>query len=118
MSAVHRLLRRVRGAASTSWLCCTLIAGFSIAYYLSFYNYSLNLTDEGFLVNGALRVLDIERRTVADLGEAGFAGAGAPLAEPAGIAVGGPGRLLVADTNNHRIVEVDVAAAAMRAWAD
>lgn len=58
MSAIPSVVRRARGVAFAGWLCCTLIGGLSIAYYLSYYNYSLNLTDEGFLVNGALRVLE------------------------------------------------------------
>ena len=38
----------------------------------------------------------------------GFASADGAFAcsEPAGVAVAGPGRLLVADTNNHRLVEL------------
>ena len=58
MSPGRRFLQRVRGAASNGWVVCTLIAGLSVAYYLSYYNCFLNVSDEGFLVNGALRVLD------------------------------------------------------------
>ncbi len=58
MSPSRRFLHRVRGAASTDWAFLALIMGLSVAYYLSYYNRFLNLSDEGFLVNGALRVLD------------------------------------------------------------
>ena len=58
MSPGRRFLHRVRGAASADWTFYALIAGLSVAYYLSYYNRFLNVSDEGFLVNGALRVLD------------------------------------------------------------
>ena len=70
--------------------------------------------------NGRLRYLDLKARTVADVGEAGFACEGPvcrPAGEPAGVAAAGDDRLLVSDTNNHRIVEVHPAAKALRVWA-
>jgi hypothetical protein len=41
-----------------------------------------------------------------------------PLAEPAGIATDGTDRLFVADSNNHRVIEYDVAARNSRSWAE
>lgn len=67
--------------------------------------------------NGRLRRLDLVARTVADVGERHFACDGPlclPAGEPAGVAAAGPDRLLVADTNNHRIVEIRPATGAMR----
>jgi len=70
--------------------------------------------------NGALRSVDPASGTVSDLDD-GFLCTDAlclPLAEPAGIAADGANRLLVADTNNHRVVEYDVAARSSRSWAE
>ena len=39
------------------------------------------------------------------------------LCEPAGIAAAGDDRLLLSDTNNHRILEVDLRQGIVRAWA-
>ena len=39
-----------------------------------------------------------------------------PLAEPAGIWAAGADRLLVSDTNNHRVVDVDLKARRLRPW--
>ena len=39
-----------------------------------------------------------------------------PLGEPAGIVVAGSQRLLLSDTNNHRIVEIDLVKAINRTW--
>ncbi|SOD89974.1 thioredoxin-like domain-containing protein [Caenispirillum bisanense] len=39
-----------------------------------------------------------------------------PLSEPAGLWAKGPDSLLVADTNNHRVVEVDLSARRLRPW--
>lgn len=79
---------------------------------------------EGLVVadsyNGRLRHLDLALRTVADVGETGFNCEGPvclPAGEPAGVAAGGEDRLLVADTNNHRIVEVRPGAKTLRVWA-
>ena len=67
--------------------------------------------------NGRLRRVDLAARNVADLDE-GYVCEDAlclPLAEPAGIAAA-DGRLLVADTNNHRILEYRLADRAYRTW--
>lgn len=59
--------------------------------------------------NGRLRRLDLVDQTAEDVGEAEFdceGGVCYPSGEPAGVWADGPDRLLVADTNNHRIVEV------------
>jgi len=60
--------------------------------------------------NGRLRVLDLKTRTVTDLGERAFSqpeGRCRPTGEPSGLCVAGPGRYLVADTNNHRLIAID-----------
>jgi thiol-disulfide isomerase/thioredoxin/sugar lactone lactonase YvrE len=70
--------------------------------------------------NGAVRVLDLAARTVSDLDD-GFLCEDAvclPLAEPAGVWPDGPGRVLVADTNNHRIVEILPEGRRTRTWAE
>jgi sugar lactone lactonase YvrE len=69
--------------------------------------------------NGVVRVVDPARGEVSDLGERGFASADGAFAcsEPAGVAVAGPDRLLVADTNNHRLVELSVDRRSARTWA-
>jgi thiol-disulfide isomerase/thioredoxin/DNA-binding beta-propeller fold protein YncE len=61
--------------------------------------------------NGAIRVIDLDGGTVADIPGADG------LKEPAGITADGPGRLLVSDTNRHRIVEIDLIAGQTRTWA-
>lgn len=70
--------------------------------------------------NGALRVIDPAAGTVGDLDDDFLCSDTLclPLAEPAGIVADGPRRLLVADTNNHRVVEYDVAGRRSRTWAD
>ena len=67
--------------------------------------------------NGLIRRLDPSRRTAStiDLGDCAD-DLCLPLAEPAGIAVVGPGRLLLSDTNNHRILEIDLKAKSYRSW--
>ncbi len=68
--------------------------------------------------NGALRLVDLEKEETADLDE-GFSCAGAvclPYGEPAGVWADGENRLLVSDTNNHRIAEIDRAARTVRTW--
>lgn len=69
--------------------------------------------------NGVLRIVDPERGEVSDLGERSFASAGGAFAcsEPSGVAVAGPDRLLVADTNNHRLVELSISRRTARVWA-
>ncbi|MBI3418865.1 MAG: redoxin domain-containing protein [Proteobacteria bacterium] len=68
--------------------------------------------------NAALRHIDLVQKQVSGLDE-GFTCADAvclPLAEPAGIWADGPHRLLVSDTNNHRIVEVDRTVKTTKTW--
>lgn len=62
--------------------------------------------------NHAIRVIDPISGQVSDLGHLPL-----DICEPAGIAADGANRLLVSDTNNHRIVEVDLRANTVRAWA-
>lgn len=70
--------------------------------------------------NHAVRLLDEAAGTVetVKLGTLRCEGSACrrPLAEPAGIWANGPDRLLVSDTNNHRIVEVDLKARRLRPW--
>lgn len=69
--------------------------------------------------NGALRVLDLMLREVRDLDD-GFLCEDPvclPLSEPAGIWAEGEDRLLVADTNNHRILEYLPGERRYRTWA-
>lgn len=69
--------------------------------------------------NATLRVVDLAERRVSELGEAGFdwSDGVAGCDEPSGVTVAGPGRLLVADTNHHRLVEVLVGGGSARTWA-
>ena len=69
--------------------------------------------------NGLVRSLDLRAREVndLDLGACLDSGACRPLGEPGGIAVAGPRRLLVADTNNHRVLDIDLARGHYRTWA-
>jgi thiol-disulfide isomerase/thioredoxin len=62
--------------------------------------------------NGAVRVIDLAAGSIDDLDDGRFVCQDAlcvPLDEPAGVAVDGRGRILVSDTNNHRIVAYDPA---------
>jgi sugar lactone lactonase YvrE len=79
-------------------------------------------TDEGPVVadsyNRAVRRLDLARGTVSDI-EPGLDCRDPvclPLGEPAGVAVAPDGRLLLSDTNNHRILELDPAGKSYRTW--
>lgn len=81
-------------------------------------------TEEGPVVadsyNRAVRRLDLARGEVADV-EPGLECRDPvclPLGEPAGIAAAPGGRLLLADTNNHRILELDPAGKSYRTWLD
>ncbi len=70
--------------------------------------------------NSVLRLIDLQAQTIADLDD-GFLCADPIcllLAEPAGVIAAGPTRLLVVDTNNHRIVEVDTALRQTRTWGE
>jgi thiol-disulfide isomerase/thioredoxin len=69
--------------------------------------------------NGLLRVIDPLHGRVDDLGERAYAwldGARA-CSEPSGVAVAEPDRLLVADTNHHRLVELRIDRRTARTWA-
>jgi DNA-binding beta-propeller fold protein YncE/thiol-disulfide isomerase/thioredoxin len=73
--------------------------------------------------NNALRVVDFADRTLRDFDD-GFLcedDVCLPLAEPAGVAVDvradGAGRVLVSDTNNHRVLEFLPAERRYRSWA-
>jgi len=69
--------------------------------------------------NAALRVIDLAAGTVADIEDPPFLCEDAlclPYGEPAGVAADGPGRLLLSDTNNHRIVELRVPERRTRTW--
>ncbi len=68
--------------------------------------------------NGLVRRLDLASRRVADLamGECGDRLC-LPATEPAGLAVASPARILMSDTNNHRIVEIDLSAGRYATWA-
>lgn len=83
----------------------------------------LTLCDRQIVVadsfNGALRVLDLDHGNVRDLDETGFTWADdarLPAGEPAGIIADGPGRLLMTDTNNHRVLEVLMDKRVVRTW--
>lgn len=73
--------------------------------------------------NDRLRRLDLQSRQSSDLGEHGFACAAGccastmPGGEPAGVWAAGPGRFLMSDTNNHRILEILPGERAVRVWA-
>jgi thiol-disulfide isomerase/thioredoxin len=70
--------------------------------------------------NGALRLIDLEAKTLADLDAEGWTCLDPvclPLAEPAGIWADGANRILVSDTNNHRIIEIRRDEKTMKTWA-
>lgn len=69
--------------------------------------------------NSAIRVIALDEGRIHDVD--GLACADRvcrPPAEPAGIAADGPHRLLVSDTNNHRIVEYRLDHSVMRTWVE
>jgi thiol-disulfide isomerase/thioredoxin len=71
--------------------------------------------------NGRLRHLDLIRREVRDVGENAFACSDSvcrPASEPAGVIADGPDRLLMTDTNNHRIVEIRLDRQERRTWVE
>lgn len=68
--------------------------------------------------NDAIRLADLATGTLSELDD-GFLCQDRfclPLAEPAGIALAGPNRLLLVDTNNHRVLEYDLARRAYHTW--
>ncbi len=70
--------------------------------------------------NGKLRRIDLDHGEVSDLkqnGEASNCDCTLPAGEPAGVVADGPGRLLMTDTNNHRVVEVLPDEGIFRTWA-
>ncbi|MEE9545450.1 MAG: thioredoxin-like domain-containing protein [Rhodospirillales bacterium] len=81
---------------------------------------------EGALVvadsyNNRLRVLSFNNRQVNDLGENRFTCADnscLAVSEPAGVAADGNDRLLLADTNNHRVVEIRRRQETLSVWAE
>lgn len=68
--------------------------------------------------NAAIRLLDLTARRVTTLGSdlVCLDDVCLPLAEPAGVWAASPERLLIADTNNHRIVEWDLRAKTTRTF--
>lgn len=69
--------------------------------------------------NGKLRVLDLDHGQVRDVEENGFDCADdvrVAAGEPAGVAAAGPGRFLMTDTNNHRVLEVLTDERVLRTW--
>lgn len=64
--------------------------------------------------NQAIRIIDPGSGLVSDLNHLTSS---LNLSEPAGIATAGDDRLLLSDTNNHRILEVNLRANTVRAWA-
>jgi len=69
--------------------------------------------------NAVMRRLDLEKGIASDVDD-GFMCEDAlslPLAEPSGVWADGAGRVLVADTNNHRIVEYRIRERRRRTWA-
>ncbi len=70
--------------------------------------------------NSALRLIDLDRGEVRDFDNHDFVCQDPiclPLAEPAGVTADGSGRVLVVDTNNHRVVEFATATLTYRTWA-
>lgn len=67
--------------------------------------------------NSTIRTIDLASGIVADLVELKCSDRICrPTAEPAGIAADGPNRLLISDTNNHRIVEYLLDEGISRTW--
>ncbi|HET6520203.1 MAG TPA: hypothetical protein VFG47_10370, partial [Geminicoccaceae bacterium] len=69
--------------------------------------------------NGEVRRLDLARREVRDLDGGRFTCQDPiclPLGEPAGLAPAGPDRVLLVDTNNHRVLEYRLDDLTYRTW--
>lgn len=82
------------------------------------------LDDDNIIVadsyNNALRLVDTAAMQARDLDNHSWHCLDPiclPFAEPAGVVADGPDRLLVADTNNHRVVDINRAHKTMRSWA-
>ncbi|MFO1128547.1 MAG: thioredoxin-like domain-containing protein [Rhodospirillales bacterium] len=68
--------------------------------------------------NSQLRLIDLERHRVSRLSSGGhIQGPGLSGGEPAGVTADGADRLLVSDTNHHRIIEICMRERRARAWA-
>jgi len=70
--------------------------------------------------NDRARVLDLAARRVRDLDDGFTCDDAEPRApaQPAGIHADGPNRVLLVDTNNHRVLAYDLAARRWRTWAE
>lgn len=67
--------------------------------------------------NSTIRIIDLATETVSDLNGLSCGDVVCrPAAEPAGITADGPHRLLLSDTNNHRIVEYRLDLGSFRTW--
>ncbi|MFO1153425.1 MAG: thioredoxin-like domain-containing protein [Rhodospirillales bacterium] len=66
--------------------------------------------------NSQLRLIDLRRHRVARLPGDGIGGLTLSGGEPAGVATDGANRLLVSDTNHHRIIEIHIRERNARAW--
>lgn len=67
--------------------------------------------------NGIIRTIDLAAGTIADLPRLRCVDTNCrPEAEPAGVAADGPNRLLVSDTNNHRVLELLLDEGISRTW--
>lgn len=67
--------------------------------------------------NSAIRVISLREGNIRDVGGLTCADPVCrPPAEPAGIAADGPNRLLVSDTNNHRVMEYRLDLGLVRTW--
>lgn len=66
--------------------------------------------------NSSVRLIDLERAEVTSFHPQCADSPCLPWNEPAGIAADGPHRLLLSDTNNHRIVEIRLDRGTARTW--
>jgi hypothetical protein len=70
--------------------------------------------------NSRLRFIDLAQRTVHTIADPVFdCGKGAcrhSLSEPSGVTVAGPNRLMVSDTNHHRILEYRLDTGRAQTW--
>ncbi|CAA7626733.1 thioredoxin-like domain-containing protein [Magnetospirillum sp. UT-4] len=69
--------------------------------------------------NSAIRVVDLAGGSVRDVARFGHgASSGRLPSEPSGIAADGPGRLLVSDSGNHRVLELAPEEGSVRIWVE